>query len=100
MASDESDIMKLPEFKSDEEFIEWVENNDTSAFMDVWEEVEPFEVRLTPSLMRPVDVRMRTDHMQALVAFADKRGVPYQTLVREWLVERLQMEVPELLAVS
>jgi hypothetical protein len=46
---------------------------------------------------RPLDVRLRADFLMALEALAERRGIPYQQMIRIWLLERLRQEAPDLL---
>jgi predicted DNA binding CopG/RHH family protein len=90
---------KLPKFKNDQEAAAWFESHDTSAYMDEAEQVtERLAVVRTQFPVKPVDVRMRTDFLEAIQTVADRQGVPYQSLVQRWLVERLRQEAPDLVA--
>jgi predicted DNA binding CopG/RHH family protein len=92
---------KLPEFKTEDEFIAWVDNNDLGPYMD---EMEPsdqeFSVILTEFPTRPVDLRLRADFLAAIETLAERRGVPYQRLMQTWLLEKLRQEAPELVPQS
>lgn len=89
----------LPDFKSDEEFAAWVETHDTAEYMDILEEVtDEFEVVRTRFSTKPLDVRLRTEYLEAIEELAVRRGMPYQALVQRWLLERLAQEAPDLIA--
>ncbi len=89
---------KLPTFQSDEELIDWFDNNDTAPYMDAMEPVdEEFSVIPTEFPTRPVDLRLRTDLLVAIETLAERRGVPYQRLIQIWLLDMLRQEVPDLL---
>ncbi len=45
-----------------------------------------------------MDVRLRSDHLEAIQTVAERKGVPYQTVVQSWLLEKLNQEAPDLLA--
>lgn len=94
-------MSKLPEFKTEEEFVAWVDSHDLAPYMDEMEEVEPpFDIsnlRLTKFSTKPIDVRWRTEYIDAIEAAAERRGIPYQMLVQEWLLEKLNQEEPDLL---
>jgi predicted DNA binding CopG/RHH family protein len=88
---------KLPEFKDEDELAAWVESHDTSGYMDELEELgDEFEVVRTRFSTKPLDVRMRTEHLEAIEELAERRGLPYQALVQRWLLERLSQEAPDL----
>ena len=90
---------KLPEFKDEDELAAWVESHDTSEYMDDLEELgDDFSVIRTRFSTKPLDVRMRTEHLEAIEELAQRRGLPYQVLVQRWLLERLSQEAPDLVA--
>jgi predicted DNA binding CopG/RHH family protein len=89
---------KLPEFKSDEETAIWFDQHDTAPYIDDLEETdETFKVIRTRFVTKPVDVRLRADYLAAIQELAERKGVPYQSLVQTWLVEKLTQEAPDLL---
>ena len=95
----ENNMSQLPEFKSDEEMAAWFDTHDTAPYMDNMEEVdEKFQVIRTAFATRPVDVRLRSDYLEAIHTLAERKGIPYQQLVQIWLLEKLNQEAPELLA--
>ena len=85
----------LPEFKSYEEEIEFWATANTLEYIDEEEEVQ---VELDPALkktMRPITIRFRETQIEALKAIADKYEMPYQTMVRGWVAERIRKELAE-----
>jgi predicted DNA binding CopG/RHH family protein len=89
---------KLPEFESDEAAAAWFDTHDTEPYMaDMEEADEVFEVVRTPFATKPVDVRLRSDYLEAIQKTAERKGIPYQILVQTWLVEKLAQEAPDLL---
>jgi predicted DNA binding CopG/RHH family protein len=92
---------KLPTFQSDEELIDWFDNNDTAPYMDEMEPAdEEFSVILTEFPTRPVDLRLRSDLLIAIETLAERRGVPYKRLIQSWLLAMLRQEAPDLLPQS
>ena len=68
---------KLPEFKDEDELAAWVESHDTSEYMDDLEELgDDFSVIRTRFSTKPLDVRMRTEHLEAIEKLAQRRGLP------------------------
>ncbi len=57
-------------------------------------------IRRTLFPTKPVDVRLRTDYLEAIQQVAERQGVPYQMLVQRWLMEKLNQEAPDLIASS
>jgi predicted DNA binding CopG/RHH family protein len=89
---------KLPAFTNDQEAAEWFATHDTSPYMDKLEEVTE-EIRVVRShpAKKPVGLRLRSDYLKAIKQVAERKGIPYQTLIQMWLVEKLRQEAPELL---
>jgi len=58
--------------------------------------VERMPVMRTLFPVRPMDVRVRTDFLEAIQTVAERQGIPYQTLVQRWLFEKLSQEAPDL----
>ena len=91
-------MSEIPEFKSDEEAAAWFDTHDTSEQMQMMEAAElPFKVARTNFPTRPVDVRVRSDHLDAIQELAERQGVPYQMLIQRWLLEKLSQEAPDLI---
>lgn len=88
---------KLPDFKNDDELADWFDSHDSAPYMDDMKEAEEkFEVIRTTFVTRPVDVRLRSDYLEAIQEVAERKGVPYQILVQTWLLEKLAQEAPDL----
>lgn len=90
-------MTKLPKFKNDQEAAAWFDSHDTSAYIDDMEPVgELISVLRTQFPVKPMDVRMRADFLEAIQTVAERQGVPYQALVQRWLMEKLTQEAPDL----
>ena len=93
-------MSELPEFKNDDEAAAWFDTHDTADLMDSMEEVtDPFEIVRTLFPTKPLDVRLRADYLEAIQELAERKGVPYQMLIQNWLIERMNEEAPDLLTV-
>ena len=89
---------KLPDFETEEELISWFDTTDISNYLDEMPLVEPpFNVILSEWTTSPVDLRLRTDFLHAIEQLAERRGIPYQLLIQNWLREKLSQEAPELM---
>ena len=88
---------KLPEFQSDEELIAWFDSHDTADYINDMEPADQ-EFSVTRSMFptSPVDLRLRTDFLDAIETLAQRRGIPYQRLLQQWLQEKLAQEAPDL----
>jgi predicted DNA binding CopG/RHH family protein len=91
-------MLKLPTFADEQEAADWFATHDTAPYMDVLEEVhEPIPVVRSRTPKKPIGIRIRSDYLDAVKQVAERKGIPYQTLIQMWLVERLRQEAPELL---
>lgn len=89
---------ELPQFANDREAAEWFATHDTAPYMDGLEEVtEEITVERTRPRKKPVGLRLRPDYLDAIKRVADRRGIPYQTLIQMWLAEKLRQEAPDLM---
>ena len=62
---------------------------------DFWDAVPTPDERVEPSAVRrtkPVNLRLPVDMIDTLKREAARRALPYQTLIRMWLKERLDAE--------
>jgi predicted DNA binding CopG/RHH family protein len=91
-------MSKLPVFNNEKEAAKWFAAHDTAPYMDGLEEVhETIPVRRTRPVKKPVGLRLRTDYLEAIKRAAERKGIPYQTLIQMWLAEKLRQETPDLL---
>lgn len=90
---------KLPKFSSDEELAKWIETHDLSDFMDGFEVVsEEIKAQRTPRKKKLVGLDLNPRELDAIKQVAKTRGIPYKTLIQNWLIEKLQQERPDLLS--
>jgi predicted DNA binding CopG/RHH family protein len=83
---------KIPKFKNEaEERLFW-QNNDSSDYID-WSDAEHAVFsRLKPST-RTISVRLPESMIEELKLLANKRDVPYQSLLKIFLSERIDSEL-------
>ncbi len=83
--------MRLPSFASDAEGAEFWETHSTAPY---WGDTDAVEVEVAPNPRRTKMISLRLDerYLGAVKAVAVRKGIPYQTLMRLWLVERLRAE--------
>jgi predicted DNA binding CopG/RHH family protein len=95
-------MKKVPEFKNeDEEFEFWSSTGagaDSTEYVD-WSHAKRVKfVKLKPTL-RTISVRLPVAMVEDLKILANQRDVPYQSLLKVFLAERLQREKARRLAV-
>lgn len=90
---------RIPHFNREEEEAEFWS---THSLMDYIDETEPEHLTLDPELQKKIRqkarlkkrITLRLDHEQIEAAkeIAEEKGLPYQTLIRVWIVEGIKRE--------
>ena len=99
---------RVPEFASEEEEREFWDTHDSSYYLDGTEDVthnpppnlargpgragSRARTRPEGERMEMISLRMHRDMLAALKEIAARRRLPYQTLMRSWIAERLEQE--------
>ena len=85
-------LKKIPEFKSEDEEREFWAENDSTEYLD-WEKSERMVFpNLTPS-GKTISLRLPEHILYELKMLARKRDVPYQSLIKVYLKERVDQEL-------
>ena len=81
----------LPEFKNEDEEFEFWSTADSTEYLD-WSAAKRVSLtRLKPSL-RTISLRLPVAMLDELRLIANRRDVPYQSLLKVFLAERLVQE--------
>lgn len=84
-------MKKVPELKNEDEEFEFWSSADSTEYVD-WSRAERVKfVKLKPTL-RTISVRLPVSMVEDLKILANQRDVPYQSLRKVFLAERLQRE--------
>ena len=82
---------QVPEFRSEEEERAFWAQHDSTDFID-WKAAQTRRFpNLKPSL-RTISLRLPVSMIEDLKVLANKRDVPYQSLLKVFLAERLEKE--------
>ncbi|MFQ6044494.1 MAG: CopG family antitoxin [Candidatus Poribacteria bacterium] len=81
--------MRLPEFKSDEAFAEFVEHHDLG---DYWDDFEDVDVDIERPTKKRVSLRLYPYHLAEIKRIAQEKGIPYQTMIGYWISEKIKEE--------
>jgi predicted DNA binding CopG/RHH family protein len=88
--------LQLPAFRSDEEERTFWETHNPGDYLA---STRPMHVQISRRIRERVrerkqnlTLRMEPSRVQEIKAVAEERGVPYQTLMRMWIFERLRRE--------
>ncbi|MBN8584307.1 MAG: BrnA antitoxin family protein [Ignavibacteria bacterium] len=84
-------LKKIPKFRSEsEERIFW-QKNDTSDFID-WKKAEKISFpNLKPSV-RSISLRLPESMLNDLKVIANKKDIPYQSLMKIFISEKIKEE--------
>ena len=82
---------QVPRFRSEDEERKFWAENDSTEFID-WASAKPTRLpKLRPTL-RTISLRLPVSMIEDLKVLANKRDVPYQSLLKVFLAERLEKE--------
>ncbi len=85
-------MKKIPEFANEAEERRFWQAHDSTEYVD-WSEAERVVLpELKPST-KSISLRLPESMLEQLKLLAHKRDVPYQSLVKMYLAERLQSEL-------
>jgi predicted DNA binding CopG/RHH family protein len=85
-------MKKIPEFKTEDEERDFWANADSSDYIDWSKARRVILPNLKPSL-RTISLRLPELMLEELKLIANKRDVPYQSLIKIFLSERLSKEL-------
>lgn len=85
-------MKKLPKFKSVEEERKFWDTHDSTEYVD-WKKAKRVVLpRLRPSV-KTISIRLPQSMLEELKLLANKRDIPYQSLVKIFLSERIVREL-------
>lgn len=83
---------KLPKFKNEDEERAFWATHDSTKFVN-WEKAKRVLLpNLKPSV-KTISIRLPESMLEELKLLANKRDVPYQSLVKIFLAERIEQEL-------
>ena len=83
---------KIPKFKSEIEERRFWQQHDSSEYLDWTDAEEVILPRLKPST-RKISIRLPESMLDELKVLANKHDVPYQSLLKIFLSERIKTEL-------
>ena len=89
-----SKLKNIPEFKSEDEEREFWAKANSSDYAD-WKKSEPVSFpKLKPST-KTISLRLPESILNEIKMIANKRDVPYQSLIKIFLKERIDQELKQ-----
>ncbi len=87
-----SKLKKIPNFKNEDEEREFWSKEDSTKYVD-WRKSKPiYFSKLKPST-KTISLRLPENLLDELRIIANKRDIPYQSLIKLYLKERIDREL-------
>ena len=83
---------EIPTFKDEGEEREFWAKNDSTEFVD-WEAAESIVLPKLKPTTRTISLRLSSSMLEKIRLVANKRDVPYQSLIKSFLQERIDEEL-------
>lgn len=87
-----SKFKKIPKFESEDEEREFWSHSDSTEYIDWKQSKAHIFSKLKPST-RTISLRLPESLLNELKLLANKRDVPYQSLIKIFLKERIDKEI-------
>jgi predicted DNA binding CopG/RHH family protein len=85
-------LKKIPEFKNESEEFDFWSKNDLSEFVNLSESKRVHFKNLKPST-QSISIRLSESLLERIKILANKNDVPYQSLIKIYLSERVKKEL-------
>ena len=79
---------KIPSFENEDEERKFWESHDSSEFLD-WREAQRVALPNLKPATKTISLRLPQHLLDSIKAAANSRDVPYQSLIKVWLQEKL-----------
>jgi len=89
-----SKLKKVPKFKSEKEELEFWSTHDSTDYIDYSKTKRTLFPNLKPST-RTISIRLPESLIEHLKVLANKRDIPYQSLLKMFLAEKVEEEFRE-----
>jgi predicted DNA binding CopG/RHH family protein len=81
-------VKAIPKFKSEAQEREFWEAQDSSAFVD-WSKAERVRLPNLKPTTTSISLRLPVSLLDNIKIAANKRDMPYQSLIKSWLAEKV-----------
>ena len=85
-------LKEIPNFKNETEERKFWAENDSTEFVD-WETAESVILPKLKPTTRTISIRISASMLDKIRLVANKRDVPYQSLIKSFLQERIDEEL-------
>ncbi len=83
---------KIPQFKSEKEERDFWQKHDSTEYVD-WKKAERRTMANLKPSVKTISLRLSASMLEELKLLANKRDVPYQSLVKVFLSDRIEQEL-------
>lgn len=87
-----SRLKKVPKFKSEKEEFEFWSTHDSTEYIDYRKARSALLPNLKPST-KTISLRLPESLIKHLKVLANKKDIPYQSLLKMFLIERVEEEI-------
>ena len=81
-------LKPIPKFKSEADEREFWENHDSTDYLD-WSKAERVRFPNLKLSTQSISIRLPVSLLEQIKIEANKRDVPYQSLIKVWLAEKV-----------
>jgi predicted DNA binding CopG/RHH family protein len=85
---------KIPQFKNEKEERDFWQSHDSTEYVD-WKHAERLTLASLKPSVKTISLRLPESMLEELKLLANKRDVPYQSLVKVFLSDRIEQELVE-----
>lgn len=85
-------MKKTPQFRSEDEERDFWQSHDSTEYVD-WKKAERITLANLKPSVRTISLRLPDSMLEELKLLANKRDVPYQSLVKVFLSDRIEQEL-------
>lgn len=82
---------KIPDFRSEDEEFEFWSKTDSTEYLD-WSKAKRVKLPNLKPTLRTISIRLPVSMVEDLKILANQRDVPYQSLMKVFLAERVAQE--------
>jgi predicted DNA binding CopG/RHH family protein len=84
-------VKRIPEFRNEDEEREFWKNHDSTSYLN-WREAERAVFPSLKSSTKTISLRLPESMLAELRQLANKRDIPYQSLIKTFLRDRIDQE--------
>jgi predicted DNA binding CopG/RHH family protein len=85
---------KIPQFRNEDEERDFWQSHDSTKYVD-WKKAERLTLANLKPSVKTISLRLPESMLEELKLLANKRDVPYQSLVKVFLSDRIEQELTD-----